>query len=29
MIYVYFQRVEDVIKFAQDRKTPFTLAQIV
>ena len=26
---VYFQRVEDVIQFSQDRKTPFTPAQIV
>ena len=26
---VYFQQVEDAIQFAQDRKTPFTPAQIV
>ena len=29
LIGVYLQRVEDAIQFAQDRKTPFTPAQIV
>ena len=28
-IYVYLQRVEDAIQFAQDRKTPLTLSKIV